>query len=581
MIRSVLMAGSALWILTGAAAAQEAYFIQIEAHPALSTAEGRARLFASRLPDVNGFSLGAGWYGIALGPYNEAQADRLRRDLRRQGLIPSDSYIEEAEEYAQRFFPVGAGAIQSPATAPVEADEPPQGGEEVVAETPAPTPEDPGETVAEARRSEARLTRDERAGLQVALQWAGFYEGRIDAAFGRGTRGSMAGWQEANGFTPTGILTTRQRTELLRQYNAVLDGMQIQRVADRRAGIELDLPMGVLAYARAEAPFVHYDATGDLAARALLISQPGDRQTLYGLYEIMQTLDIVPLTGDRERRRDSFTLTGANARIVSHTEARLEDGVIKGFTLIWPAGDEERRRRILGIMQDSFRPLDGIVLDPATLSGDTQSIDLVAGLQVRQPKAVTSGFFVDTRGHVLTAAGGVESCGRITLDETTEAQVVASDNGIAILKPDTPLSPREVAVFRVDAPRLQSEVAIAGFSYGGVLGAPTLAFGTLADLKGLNGEAGIARLAVASNDGDAGGPVFDGGGAVVGMLVPQATEGRQLPEGVSFATASERLIAMSAGAGVTVETGRGDAFMAPEDLTQVARAMTVLVSCWE
>ena len=136
-------------------------------------------------------------------------------------------------------------------------------------------------------------------------------------------------------------------------------------------------------------------------------------------------------------------------------------------------------------------------------------------------------------------------------------------------------------MFRTDAPRLQSEVAVAGFSFGGVLGAPTLSFGTLADLRGLNGEAGIARLAVASNPADAGGPVFDTGGAVVGMLVAQGVEGRQLPEGVSFATAAERLISMTSAAGVSVETGQGDAFMAPEDLTQAARAMTVLVSCWE
>ncbi|QFS83277.1 hypothetical protein FIU97_10600 [Roseivivax sp. THAF40] len=578
MTRSVLMAGSALWLLAGAAAAQEAHFIQIEAHPALAVAENRARAFATQLPDVNGFSLGAGWYGIALGPYDEEEANRLRLQLRREGRIPSDSYVEEAEEYAQRFFPVGAGAIRQPAPSDPAEEATPE-AEEVVAEV-APQPE-PDETVSQARRSEARLSRDERARLQVALQWAGFYQGRIDAAFGRGTRGSMAGWQEANGFAVTGVLTTRQRAELLRQYNAVLDGLEITRVSDRRAGIEMEMPLGVVDYARVEAPFVHYDATGDLAARVLLISQPGDAQTLAGLYEIMQTLEIVPLNGDRERRRDSFTLTGENARIVSHTEARLENGAIKGFTLIWPAGDEERRTRLLALMRDSFTPLDGVVLDPASLSGDAQAIDLVSGLQVRQPKVVASGFFVDPRGRVLTSAAAVEECGRITLDETTEAEVVAVSDGVALLAPSTPLAPREVAVFRADTPRLQSEVAVAGFSYGGVLGAPTLNFGRLADLKGLNGEPGMARLEVAANPGDAGGPVFDGGGSVVGMLVSAEADGQQLPDGVSFATASERLIAMSADAGVQIATGQGDAFMAPEDLTEVARAMTVLVSCWE
>ncbi len=579
MTRSVLLAGSALWLLAGAVSAQEDHYIQIEAHPALSVAEARARAFAAQLPDVNGFALGAGWYGIALGPYEETVANRLRLELRRDGRIPSDSYIEEAEEYAQRFFPVGAGAIRTPEPA-AEPPAPAAPGTEEIAAAPEAQPL-PDETVAEARRSEAQLSRDERAALQVALQWAGFYQGRIDAAFGRGTRGSMAGWQDENGFEVTGVLTTRQRVELLRQYNAVLEGLDMTRVVDRRAGIELAMPLGAVDFARVEAPFVHYDATGDLPARVLLISQPGDRQTLAGLYEIMQTLEIVPLNGPRERNRDSFTLTGENGRIVSHTEARIEDGAIKGFTLIWPAGDEVRRSRVLALMQDSFAALDGVVLDPAALSGDAQALDLVSGLQVRQPKVVASGFFVDARGHILTSAEAVASCGRITLDETTEADVVARAGDVALLAPRTPLAPREVAVFRTDAPRLQSEVAVAGFSYGGVLGAPTLTFGTLADLKGLDGDPGMARLAVAANPGDAGGPVFDGGGSVVGMLVGADAEGRQLPEGVSFATASERLIALSSEAGVQIATEQGEASMAPEDLTQIARAMTVLVSCWE
>ncbi|MCE0504909.1 peptidoglycan-binding protein [Roseivivax sp. GX 12232] len=580
MTRSGLLAGSALWIMASAAAAQEAYFIQIEAHPALTVAEDRARAFAARLSDVNGFSLGGGWYGIALGPFTEDEANAQRLALRRQGLIPSDSFVEEAEEYAQRFWPVGAGAIRTP--------EPQGDGTEeaqVVPEpeaAPEPQIEEPQETVAEARRSEQALTREDREALQVALQWAGFYQGRIDAAFGRGTRGAMAAFQEANNFEVTGVLTTRQRAELFRQYNAVLDGMGLERVTDRRAGIAMEIPTGVVAFDRAESPFVHYAPTGAVPeAQVLLISEPGDRRTLYGLYEIMQTLEIVPVDGARERSGDSFTLTGENSRIVSHTEARVADGAIKGFTLVWPAGDEERRSRVLARMQESFERLEGVVLDPATLSEEEQAIDLVAGLQVRQPKTVASGFFADARGRVLTAERAVEACGRITLDELTEAQVVARENGMALLEPQSPLAPRDVPVFRTEAPRLQSEVAISGFSYGGVLGAPTLTFGTLADIRGLDGEEGIKRLAVASRPGDAGGPVLDGGGAVVGMVTPVTDEGRQLPEDVSFATASARLVAFSEGAGVAVSRGEGELSMAPEDLTQIARSITVLVECWE
>jgi hypothetical protein len=45
------------------------------------------------------------------------------------------------------------------------------------------------ETPAEARQSEAQLTREERDALQIAMQYFGFYQGGIDGAFGpaRGT----------------------------------------------------------------------------------------------------------------------------------------------------------------------------------------------------------------------------------------------------------------------------------------------------------------------------------------------------------------------------------------------------------
>ena len=121
----------------------------------------------------------------------------------------------------------------------------------------------------------------------------------------------------------------------------------------------------------------------------LLISQPGDRRTLYGLYDIMQTLAIMPLEGPRERTGDRFTLEGRDSKVVTYAEARLIDGEIKGFTLVWPTGDEARRTRVLAAMQESFTRLDN-VLDPAAGMDDAQSIDLVSGLEIRKPQKFLS-----------------------------------------------------------------------------------------------------------------------------------------------------------------------------------------------
>ncbi|MCD1625836.1 trypsin-like peptidase domain-containing protein [Seohaeicola saemankumensis] len=567
-------------------AQQEVVWIQIEAHSTLAEAQERARAYAAELPDVNGFALNSGWYAIALGPYVRSDADQVLRVYRAERTIPNDSYIAFTSSFRQQFWPIGANLLNLPQPAQPTAPEP----EQPLALAPVPlTDEDgipqpplPDESPNEARTSEALLTRDARENLQVALKWAGFYDGAIDGAFGRGTRSSMAAWQSANNFDTTGILTTLQRETLLKQYNAVLEGLDLQMVRDDTAGIEILLPLGVVSFDRIEPPFVHYETSNDIDARVLLISQEGDQATMFGLYDIMQTLQIVPTEGPRERREDGFTLIGQGGDFVSHTEVSLLNGRIKGFTLVWPAGDEDRRLRLLGEMQKSFARTDGVLDFAAGMPGE-QRIDLVSGLEIRKPRMTRSGFFVDTQGTVVTTADAVAACTRITLDNDAEAQVLESDpaQGIAVLRPDQPLVPMAAAAFQTATPRLQSEISVAGFSYGGILSAPTLTYGRLADLRGLNGEENLKRLELDVLPGDIGGPVFDASGAVLGMLTAPQDNGRQLPQDVSFSVDAAAIRAMLDRLGLTPTEATETAMIHPVDLTRRAGAMTVLVSCWE
>ena len=580
MTRLILTVISSLFLLVQAipVAAQENAWVQIEAQPTLGSAQSSLRGYAVRLPDVAGFSLGTGWYAIALGPYDQATAREVLQNLRAQGAIPGDSYIAFSSDYQQQIWPVGADLFDAPAQGGITQSEP----EPATLPEPDPEPAPADETPREARASEAELSRDAREELQVALQWAGVYTGAIDAAFGPQTRRAMAEWQRANGHEPSGVLTTLQRAELLAQYNAVLDGLGLRLVEDTEAGIAIKLPADVVRLDRYESPFAHYPASGDLEAGVLLISQQGNRNTLGGLYDIMQTLQIVPQEGERRLEQDSFLLIGEDARRISHTEGALRDGEIKGFTLIWPTGDEERRIRLLGEMQESFTRLPG-VLPASAGSLEDQSIDLVSGLEIRKPRLSRSGFYVDRSGTVVTTAEVVQECSRITLDQVYDAQVITQDagSGIAVLRPLQPLAPISVAAFQLAIPRLQSDIAVAGYSYGGMLGAPTLTFGRLADVRGLNGEPAQKRLALNALEGDAGGPVVDASGGVLGMLLPPPSADRQLPDGVSFATNADTVAQILTAAGIAPAAADSSDHMAPEALTRKASGMTVLVSCWE
>lgn len=591
-LSATLMAG-VFWA-SGVWAQESGVWVQIEAQPTLGQAQERVADYVTRLDDVVGYALGSGWYAVALGPYAEDDALLLLRTLRGQRAIPGDSFIVDGGNFRQQFFPVGTGAALSPQDLPegiggTAEEAAPETLTDVAAPeiTPEPEPEpepEPDETPREAQASENALSRDEKRALQVALQWAGFYNSAIDGLFGRGTRASMAAWQEAKGYETTGILTTRQRAELIDDYNSVLDGMDLELVRDDTTGIEMLVPAGVVRFDAYAPPFARFEAKDELGAQVLLISQPGNQDRLFGLYEIMQTLEIVPPEGERERRRDGFTLEGVGGGIHSFTEVRLVDGEIKGFTLVWPEGDEERRSRVLAEMRASYQRIDG-VLDPGLVTpGEEQGVDLVSGLAIRQPILTRSGFYLDQRGHVMTTARAVEECREITIDGAHEAQVayLDADLGVAVLEPLSPLAPISIARFQTGVPRLQSQIAVAGYPFGAVLAAPALTFGTLADIRGLAGEEEIKRLEVSVRDGDAGGPVFDNGGAVIGMLAERSQNGGQiLPDNVQFSIDSEALLAALGDAGVSVPTTDSMASITPEMLTRFAGQITVLVSCWD
>jgi peptidoglycan hydrolase-like protein with peptidoglycan-binding domain len=559
----MLALGAVLWAAT--AGAQQLGWVQIEARPSEAQAVERAQAYAARLANVNGFALPSGWYAIALGPYDRFTAEQELRRLRAEGAVPGDSFISDGRGFGRRIFGDGFTVIPEQVAAP-----PPQ--------TLLPAEETPSAS----RAAESLLTREERAEIQEALQWEGFYAAAIDAVFGPGTRRAIGDWQVSRGHEPTGVLSTAQRRELIGDWREVLTSLGMSRIFDREAGIEIELPMNLVEFARYEAPFAHYDGTGDSAVRVLLISQKGDEGTLFGLYDILQTLEIVPLDGPRERGPRSFTITGANDEIVSTTYAEVASGAIKGFMLVWPVGDERRRTRALDAMRASFTPTAAVLPD-LPVANAAQGADLLAGLSIRRPERVRSGFYVSRDGKVVTSAEAVAACGRVTLNDSVEARVTASDAGlgVALLSPAEALVPIRFASLQSGTPRLNTDIAVAGFPFGDALSQPALTYGRLTDLRGLRGEEEVKRLALDAEAGDTGGPVFDTTGSVLGVLLPRSADGaRQLPPDVSFAADAGALATFLSQNGVTPAASDAVEPVAPEDLTVLAAEMTVLVSCW-
>lgn len=572
--------GLAIWLgLPGPVMAQSQVWVQIEARPSLREGEERARAYAGVFPNVGGFVMSTGWYAIVLGPYPLDEAEQQLRVLKGERLIPADSYIAFGNRFERQFWPVGAATAPS-VTAPAPADD-------TATAAPA-TPGLPDETPAEARRAEALLSSEERQTIQRALQWDGFYTGAIDGAFGSGTRRSMSSWQVAEGYDPTGILTTAQRNALVEGYEAERAALGLETLREEEAGIEITYPSALVEFDHYAPPFVHFREKDGSGFRMLLISQKGDQGTLAGLYDVMQTLEIVPVAGERQLNRTSFVLSGKNDRLQSQTEVQLSGGLIKGFTLVWRPADGDRAVKVVEAMKAGFRPFGDNALDEGL--GQPLSVDrsdLVSGLEVRRPALSRSGFWLDGSGLVATTEEVLDDCRRVTLDGRYEADVVLRDEsqGLVVLRPREVLAPLSHARLGTTPPRINSEIAVAGFSYEDALDSAVMSFGTLADTKGLDGEADRARLAVATRAGDAGGPVIDTTGAVIGMLLPSTSaDGRVLPGDVGFALSASAISGALAGAGLAtpdpVAARDAGATLAPEDLTLLGRDITVLVSCW-
>lgn len=564
--RTGLAAMALAMALAAPGLAQDA-FIQIEAKRSLAEGQEAVRDFAARVPDVSGFRAAGGWFVVALGPLPAASARAELARLRAAGAVPGDAFLTEGDLYRQRFWPAGTTA---PAVEPMP---------EVAEIAAAPAPAVAQETLREAREAEAALSREEREAIQMALEWAGHYEGGIDAAFGRGTRRAMGEWQAARGLEATGVLTTAQRGALIAEWRAVFDGLGLERVEDTEAGIALEVPTERLAFEARETPFSRYEATDGGPGRLVLISREGDEAALASLFEVMQTLEMVPRGGDHSIDGDMFRLRGRDSERLVRGFARVRDGQIKGFLLAWPADEAERFERLWDRMRSGFERIEGVLGPRHETPAEAQRLDQLAGLEMREPTLARSGFFVDSEGAVLTTAEVADgACGEVLIDDAHPASVVWSDGAAALLRPVEPLAPPRIATLAREPGRLGSDVAVAGFPFGGALGRASLTRGSLEDLRGPEGDEALDRYALAFEAGDAGGPVLAPDGSVAGMLLPAGEDeaGRALPPGVALGIDAARLDEMLREAGVTPERA---SLLAVSGRADAEAEVAVLVTC--
>jgi S1-C subfamily serine protease len=211
--------------------------------------------------------------------------------------------------------------------------------------------------------------------------------------------------------------------------------------------------------------------------------------------------------------------------------------------------------------------------------------------KIAEPQTSTgTGFFISGSGDVLTNAHVVEDCKviRATMEKGTSAraEVSARDvkNDLALLH--TGLAPLRSAAFRRSV-RQGEPVEAFGFPLTEVLArSGNFTLGNIAALVGIGEDSRYIQISAPVQPGNSGGPLLDQFGNVVGVVsaklnaleMMKSTNG-DIPQNVNFAIKAST-------ATTFLQTNRADfsetlasQTLAPPDLADMARAMSVFIEC--
>ena len=208
-----------------------------------------------------------------------------------------------------------------------------------------------------------------------------------------------------------------------------------------------------------------------------------------------------------------------------------------------------------------------------------------------QLRATGSGFYVTRSGYLLTNHHVIAECRevRVGADEKgLAAKVVASDpeRDLALVQAAAP-GPAAV-VFRADLPRLGESVVVVGFPLSGLLSSDAIVTsGIINALAGARNDRRQLQISAPMQPGNSGGPVFDGGGHIVGVAVASLNTMRlaqatgAIPENINFAVKGEEAKQFLAAHNIKIETSPAGKELSVAEIAEQALRTTVRLECWK
>jgi len=272
--------------------------------------------------------------------------------------------------------------------------------------------------------------------------------------------------------------------------------------------------------------------------------------------------------------------------------------VLKGDSVVrWAPSFAGNNSDVLGRLMEQVinRTLTDIVaqLRPTAdkfPSGTTTPVSMDLLVDKEHAAVSGTGFFVNNRGQVLTAAHVVHNCSVIEVrneGKSLPATVMASSAPLDMAVLDTHVSSEHFLPLR-NAGRLElgENVANIGFPLQTLMtDAPTVTRGTLSSRAGLNGSLGQFQFSAPIQPGASGGPVIGARGDVVGVAVgtlnaPELLKQGVLPQNVNFALEAQYVQKFLHAKAVDFTEGPADSHGADVPIDDVLPAV-VGVKCYQ
>ncbi len=201
-------------------------------------------------------------------------------------------------------------------------------------------------------------------------------------------------------------------------------------------------------------------------------------------------------------------------------------------------------------------------------------------------------FVVSDQGHLLSNHHVVSSCSQVRLagsDKQLKLLPQDAANDLALLQ--MPDKPQAVAVFRAANDLRQGEsIVIYGYPLEGTLAAGgNLSPGVVSALAGVGNNTSQIQVTAPVQPGNSGGPVLDGKGQVVGVVVQKLDAVKvakltgDVPQNVNFAINEATTRTFLDSNQVPYKTGKWWNLMSKslEETAAEARKYTVVVECWK